>query len=74
MRLFKGPWIDQHGIIQDGPEMMDEDEVVKTYLFMGVLFYGFDRFDHAYDSQYFATLPDQTAEEMQEQEHESIIM
>lgn len=52
------------------PEVGDEDVVTEEAEIWGALYYGLVRFpsDLVYSAEHFATLPDQTADEMEEEE------
>lgn len=58
------------------PEVGDQDIVIDETIEFGHIFYSLERFglNACYRSDYFAILPDATADEMQEEEREAIIM
>lgn len=57
------------------PEVGDEDTVIGGHNIMGVHFYKLGRFDNgfSYQADHFATLPDQTADEIESETKESIV-
>lgn len=65
----------EYGIPSPGPVSGDIDEVVQSFDKYNRHWYVLERFpENCWDAKWFAILPDQTAEEMQEEERESILM
>ena len=64
------------GTILSVPDVGDEDIVIDVFETKYGVHYALERFgmDNLYNSEHFATLPDDTADEMQEAEQESILM
>lgn len=69
-------WIDvKTGLPTVGPKVGDPDTVIDSFKDAGRHWLQLERFpDSCYESKYFAILPEATADEMAEAEHEAIIM
>jgi hypothetical protein len=56
------------------PEVGDKLHVIEAKVMYGLLFYDLEGYsEFLYDARYFATLPDDTADDMQEEEKEAIV-